>query len=178
MNQAGQAGEMGNGYNQQQNYLPAGNVANDSPGHGQPNFLAAANPDIVAVQSGTASGDAAGIASGDRVYQSQIYGQPGTGVHPSYQEQAGQNQPVGIQPPDKPIPVTTIPPEQQPKQLNLDPQLFGWLVGMTRKFPDYHAWTEEVCKDDRVTANNDLVTSILMSESLFRNLQQQPDQPG
>lgn len=110
-------------------------------------------------------------SSGDRQYCSQIYGQPGTGVHPSFDP--GQSQQFAATeppPPAQPISVSTIPPEQKPKQLELDQDLYLWLIDMCRRYPNSSQWQDEVCKDDRVSSNAELVTSILMSEDLFNSL--------
>lgn len=107
-----------------------------------------------------------------RQYCSQIYGQPGVGIHPGFDGHLQQqfSQPQQQQPEPKPIPVSVLPTEQKPRQLELDEELYLWLVDQTRQYPNYHQWSEEVCKDDRVAANTDLVTSVLMGEEFFQRL--------
>lgn len=69
-----------------------------------------------------------------------------------------------------PIPVSTVPPEQVRPQLEIDEDLLLWLVDMTRQHANYHAWADQVVSDNRVALNTELVTAVLASENLFRNL--------
>lgn len=153
---------------------PTGQFTNQSQGWGGfqelPNQVVAGAGGGYVEGGGIHSSNAAMMSpSNDRPYCSQIYGQPGTGVHPSFTPPA--NQYIEPAAPPQPISVSTIPPEQKPKELELDEELYFWLVDQVRRFPSYPQWSDEVCKDDRVNSNPDLVTSILMSEDFFRSLE-------
>ena len=152
---------------------PTGPSTNQSQGwggfQGLPNQAAAGAGGGYVEGGDIHNSNAVTMSPSDRQYCSQIYGQPGTGVHPSFTPPA--NQYIEPAAPPQPISVSTIPPEQKPKELELDEELYFWLVDQVRRFPSYPQWSDEVCKDDRVNSNPDLVTSILMSEDFFRSLE-------
>lgn len=159
---------------------PTGQFTNQSQGWGgfqeSPNQVVAGAGGGYVEGGGIHNSNAATMSPSDRQYCSQIYGQPGTGVHPSFTPPAQASQYIEPAAPPQPISVSTIPPEQKPKELELDEELYFWLVDQVRRFPNYPQWSDEVCKDDRVNSNPDLVTSILMSEDFFRSLEKKANE--
>lgn len=70
----------------------------------------------------------------------------------------------------EPVPVSTVPPSQMKKELEIDEDLLVWMIETAKQIGDYHAWADKVTLNDRVVSNVDLITAILASDSFYQNL--------
>lgn len=71
-----------------------------------------------------------------------------------------------------PIPVSTVPAEQIKPVLQIEEDLYLWLVDQARLNSDWHAWSEKVCMNDLVSGDTELLTAVLASETFFKNVLQ------